>query len=31
MLQMGQYYELEFKKISCIHFEDGRTLKDFAE
>ena len=32
MLQMSEYYELEFKKkIVRLHLEEGRTLKGLAE
>ena len=32
MLQMSEYYELEFKKkIVRFHFEEGRSLKGLAE
>lgn len=28
---MNQNYEREFKKIVCLYFEEGRTIRDVVE
>lgn len=30
MLQMSQHYEPEYKKIVCLHLEEGRPIKSLA-